>query len=372
MRLKIVDERNESINSGSLNTNKDLSGKFCSNPFSFFEIKNNGDVSLCCSSWLPEIIGNINDSTIDEIFNSERAQEIRKSILDGSFKYCDHAICPKIQSGDLPYKNQLKDQRYVDIVDNNKVIINHPSFINFVFDPSCNLSCPSCRIKKILHTSGPEYEKMKNIERKITEELKKINSSHSYTINVTGSGDPFGSKIFRDFLFNFDGSNNKNIKINLQTNGVMFTPAVWKRMYKIHDNIYSVIVSIDAATETTYNKIRVGGNWNTLIENMKFMSSLRRQNKIKNLRVDYVVQKYNYMEMKDFVLMFLSRDYDVDVVNFSALNDWGTWNKKDFLDMAIWHKENVLYDDFVKSMKDPIFNLKNVWLGNLSSYRDKA
>lgn len=371
MRLKIVDERNESINSGSLNTNKDLTDRFCSNPFSFFEVKNNGDVSLCCSSWLPEIIGNINDSTMDEIFNSEKAQEIRKSILDGSFKYCDHGICPKIQSGDLPLKDTITDERYKDIIRNNKVVLDHPTFINFVFDPSCNLSCPSCRVKKILHTSGPEYEKMKNIERKITQELEKIDTSHSYRINVTGSGDPFGSKIFRDFLFNLDGSKKKNLKISLQTNGVMFTPAIWKRMSKIQDNIDSVIVSIDAATEATYNKVRVGGNWGLLIENMKFLSSLRSQNKIKNLRVDYVVQKYNYKEMKDFVLIFLSKDYDIDVVNFSALNDWGTWDKKEFLDMAVWHKENALYNDFIEHMKDPVFNLKNVWLGNLTSYRSK-
>jgi hypothetical protein len=52
-------------------------------------------------------------------------------------------------------------------------------------------------------------------------------------MNVTGSGDPFGSKIFRDLLFGIDGSKYPNVKINLQTNGVMFTPKYWKNMKKI-------------------------------------------------------------------------------------------------------------------------------------------
>ena len=368
MKLDIVEERNKTINGKSLNSRKDLSGRFCHNPFSFFEIKNTGEVLLCCSSWLPEVIGDLNYNTMNEIFNSQKAQDIRKSILDGSFSYCDHAICPKIQSGHLPLKDDVTDPRYRDIIDNNKVVLDNPTFINFVFDPSCNLSCPSCRIKKILHTNGSEYEKLKSIERKITQELEKIDSSHSYKINVTGSGDPFGSKIFRDFLFNLDGSSKPNLKINLQTNGVMFTPTTWKNMHKIHHNIDSVIVSIDAATKETYDKVRVGGDWELLMKNLKFINLLRTEEKINHFRLDYVVQKYNYREMKEFIVQFISDQFSVDAIHFSAVNDWGTWSKDDFLDMAIWNKDNPLYEDFLEYVNDPIFKTPRVFLGNLTSY----
>ena len=110
-------------------------------------------------------------------------------------------------------------------------------------------------------------------------------------MNVTGSGDPFGSKIFRDLLFGIDGSKYPNVKINLQTNGVMFTPKYWENMKKIHNNIGNVLISLDAATEEVYDVVRRGGNWKMLMHNLEHISKLRQQKLIDFFRIDFVVQK---------------------------------------------------------------------------------
>ena len=68
----------------------------------------------------------------------------------------------------------------------------------------------------------------------------------------------------------------------------MFTPKYWAKMSKLHGNIGEVIVSFDAATSATYAYTRRGGNWEQLVKNMRFLDELRRDGKIRRLRIDYV------------------------------------------------------------------------------------
>src|SRR5690349_32657 len=81
----------------------DISKLFCSKPFSWFEVTRGatateGEVYVCCPSWLPKTIGNLLPSSVAEVWNSEAAVDIRKSILDGSFKYCKEEHCPYLQT----------------------------------------------------------------------------------------------------------------------------------------------------------------------------------------------------------------------------------------------------------------------------------
>ena len=77
----------------------DLSEKFCRKPFEHFEAHPNGAVSLCCYTWLPYHAGKISPKhSISDVFNSNIVQDIRESIHDGSFKDCNHNLCPHITS----------------------------------------------------------------------------------------------------------------------------------------------------------------------------------------------------------------------------------------------------------------------------------
>ena len=140
-------------------------------------------------------------------------------------------------------------------------------------------------VKKILEWMNKNKSLDFVLSQNITDEICRF--------NITGSGDPFGSKMYREFLFDFDGTKHPNIKIDLQTNGVMFTPATWKRIHKVHDNLSLVMVSVDAATEPTYDIVRRDGNWGILLENIAFLSKKRKENKMDQLRLDYVVQWHN-------------------------------------------------------------------------------
>ena len=86
-----------------------------------------------------------------------------------------------------------------------------------------------------------------------------------FILSITGSGDPFASRVYRDLLHSLDGRDFPNLEIALQTNGVLLTPRNWERMKRVHGNISSIIISFDAASEATYNVTRRGGHWPTRI-----------------------------------------------------------------------------------------------------------
>ena len=345
-----------------------VSNKFCHKPFDHFEIHPNGQASLCCPSWLNYHTPPINEKySVKEAFNNEDVKEIRRSILDGSFRHCNHELCPHIKSNSLPTRDSIQDQRHRDIIDNNIVDDLSPIFYNLCHDKSCNLSCPSCRKKTFSVTSGPAYERSLKIQEQIAKEVFSKPHDRYCLINVTGSGDPFGSKIFRDFLFNVDGSNFPKVLFNLQTNGVLFNQKTWGKMLKIQKNVNTVIVSIDASTEDTYKITRRGGHWGKLQENLIFLSSLRRQKMINELRLDFVVQEVNYKEMIDFVK--LGKRLGVDKVYFSKIINWGTFSPEGFGSVAVWREDHPERDEFLNLLKNPIFDDPIVDLGNVTEHK---
>ena len=239
IRKVTVDEDGRRDSEEALNQNKDLSDRFCERPFDFFEAHDMivGKTFVCCPTWLPTSIGNLTEDSVKDIFNSEKAQEIRESILDGSFCKCDHKLCPLIQNGSLPKKKDIKNKRHRKIINKNITKDLEPVYYNLCYDESCNLACPSCRANKFFLKEGPDYERKAKIQEKIITDLFLTPHQRCATVNVTGSGDPFGSKLFKDLLFSIDGAKCPNVKINLQTNGVMFTPIYWEKMRKIQKNI---------------------------------------------------------------------------------------------------------------------------------------
>ncbi|MGV6851824.1 MAG: radical SAM protein [bacterium] len=356
----------------SVNINKNLKGRFCANPFRQFDLDTVGGVGVCCSSWLPTLIGNLYDDDIQEIWNSKRAQLIRESIFDGSFRYCNHKVCPSIQNGTLPTLEQAAQESSTikNIIDQRKLVLDAPYFINLCNDFSCNLSCPSCRPQQINLTRGYQFKRTNKLQKKLEKQLFSLPGEQPMVVNVTGSGDPFASKVYREFLYTVQGKNFPNLTFNLQTNGVLFTPRNWQRIHKIHHQIGTVLISFDAATEPTYNITRRGGNWQQLLKNVAFLVERRKEGAINFLRLDFVVQQANFKEMGDFII--LAKRLGADQVRFSMILDWGIMGKKAYADACVWRKDHPQFSDFIQCLKTDVFDDPIVDLGNLTEYRQMA
>lgn len=357
---------------GTLNTERNLEGRFCRNPFVQLDIHEDGRAYSCCSSWLPTPLGNLKTLTVGEAWNSQASQAIRESIFDGSFRYCYKKVCPAIQGGTLPTMEEARrDPLLRDIIDRRQTRLDElPSFINLCNDASCNLYCPSCRVERINYPHGKQFEKRKHLQDKVTQSLFSEPTDRHFTVNVTGSGDPFASRVFREFLYNLNGDDFPNLRINLQTNGVLLTSRNWQRMRKIHRNIAAILVSFDAGTEETYAITRRGGNWPLLLDNTARLGELRKSGKLNMLRLDFVVQWANYREMPAFVA--LAKSLGADQVAFSMVLDWGTWSIAEYEKHCIWKQDHPEFDDFITVLEDPVFDDPFVALGNLTEYRKLA
>lgn len=364
-----------------ISSDTNLVGKYCSKPFTWAEIDMHGRVWLCCPSWLPYPIGNILENTLEELWNNEKAQTLRNQIFTGDWKYCQHKFCPLIQSNSLDNIEDIINGKVnhvssseIDCLINKKTKVGIlPTQINFSNDESCNLKCPSCRVDKILHTTGELYDKRKIINDKIVESLFNTPTDRTFSIFVTGSGDPFASKIFRNMLMNIDGDMFPNLSINLQTNGTMFTSKMWDQLYKVHKNLKSIRISFDAASQYTYeNKTRIGGNWDLLLKNCDFLNDKCAEYSNLNIVTDFVIQKDNFNEIPEYVNLVTTRYPNFNEIAFSLVTDWGTWDKDIYNDKCIWKTNHPQFNDFLDVMGHPNLTNRKIMFGNSMSYRQKA
>jgi organic radical activating enzyme len=339
----------------------DLKDYVCSVPFSSLEIHERHRF-LCCASWLKKYLPE--HSSPKDAWESEEANDIRKSVTDGSFRHCDKTQCPYLHQitklgnvgntkvlfnkNDLP--KDLKNK--IDLFEKGQT--PNPEIIQFSFDRTCNLKCPSCRIE--IHT-----ESLKGIDRvkKTIDEIQNQYGETTKTLYITGTGDPFVSVGFRDFLRNFDQSKWPALtRIHLHTNATKWNKKMWDSMPNIHKYVKSCEISIDAATKDTYeNKVRLGGNWDELIENLKFISTIKT---LKSVKTSFVVQNHNYKELNQFYELMLSIfDKKVNVF-YGKINNWGTFTDEVYQEHKVWDITHPNYPDFIKEVNSTMLK-DQIW-----------
>jgi MoaA/NifB/PqqE/SkfB family radical SAM enzyme len=319
----------------------DLKKYTCSVPFTSLEIHNNVCFA-CCPSWLPNKI-ELNKIPLKDIWNSEPIIDIRESILDGSFKYCSKELCPHLSkvikhdvpSGPISLKANFKHK--TPIIKNNA-----PENVLMNFDRTCNYKCPSCRIDLVVEDSMG----IQRVEKTI-EEIDIYYSENVKNIYITGTGDPFVSVGFRNYLRNFNPKKYPKLqRIHLHTNASMWNKEMWDSMPNIHKYVTSCEISIDAGTQNTYeNKTRLGGKWNTLINNLNFISTIET---LKSVKTSFVVQDSNYMEMEMFYnLMYSIFGTKVNVF-FGKITNWGTFSNAEFKLKQVWDDNHPEHQFFKK------------------------
>lgn len=316
----------------------------CTQPFEFAEIFDH-KMFMCCPNWLPEDLGNPNN--ILENFKSEKAQAIRDSMLDGSYKYCIESRCPKLTglkegktTGFIPKSEYIKRK---DEFENQ-----YPHQLKYNFDQSCNLRCPSCRLT-FINYEGKERERteelIQNIEDQVGEELTHI--------ECTGSGDAFFSRTFRKWMMRFDPTKYPKLQsIHLHTNGTLWNESNWVRMQNVHRFVKSCEISVDAACKDTYeNKTRLGGKWDKLMSNLEYISNIPT---LRNVTLSFVVQNDNYTEMKDFYNLagkiFGGKNKEWSVF-YNRVVNWGHWSKEKFDSVDVGNPNHSEFKELMKVYK---------------------
>lgn len=286
-----------------IDINKNLNiKKRCSRPFDTVLIDKQGSCYLCeCTSWFPQSAGNLQIKTLDEIIKSNTAKELQRSILDGSYRYCNNEHC-----------TYLLDHKAINSWESNdpNKQIKH---IRLAIDDSCNLSCPSCRSKKIFYKSGETFDKRIKLIDKVLKFLE--SQKHDIQVHIGSDGDPFASLIYRYFMLKT--KNFKNLKYSIQTNGLLIKKNFHKFKH-ITNNLSQIGISIDAANKQTYEKLRQGGIWEKLLENLEFLKTIKKF----KIHFHFVVQQKNYHEIESFIELGIK--YNADKIFFNKITDWNT------------------------------------------------
>lgn len=306
----------------------------CNRPWKTVTIDMFTNCMLCiCDGWLPEPVGKITDFTrLEDIWDNNIAHTLQENVKNKQFTWCAVEHCGIKNFSNLESSYQ----------------------IIFGIDDSCNLKCPSCRRETRMYDNGPLFETKINAVKHTIELLSKF----EWPIHITlaCSGDPLASLIYRPFLHSYQPKSNQTF--TLFTNGLL----IKKQLHKttLLNRITEFRISIDAASEKIYETVRLGGNWNILIENLDFLKS---QNLNQLINFQFIVQQKNFRDIHNFVK--LCEHYECRGV-LTQLDDWGTWINQTITTPDTWtlefgtYMDNNVLDSKHKDYNECVSIIKNI------------
>ena len=283
-----------------------------------------------------------------KLVNSPISLKIRQEILAGRYYYCNTRICDFFNFKDTQkYQSQPTAQDDFDeleFIDHPDLHVNKiPTNLIFDFDYTCNFKCPSCRTE-IQNWNADHIRRPVN--NRLVEKIKHliIDNIQEQPINIRWcGGEPFMSEVYMELFKYIISTGNTNIQNIVQTNGSLFI-AKKELVEDLLPYVSDLRISFDAGCPETYTLTRVGGDWDRLIENVKFVVALIQERKFKTIvSADYVVQKNNYKDLPQFVKVCKELGIQVNITH--KMWNWGTWDEETFNDMNIYHPNHPLYQD---------------------------
>ena len=184
----------------------------------------------------------------------------------------------------------------------------YPEFFELEVTTLCDMRCRLCE-----HTHWNVPPKNMSFE-----DFKKIvsNFPNLKWAGMTGIGQ---SMLNKDYLKMMKYLKDKNVYIENFDNFKHITPEVSKQMIDMGlDKLY---VSLDAATEETFNLMQKGAKWDEVISNIKFFDAYKKEKHLHwpELWFHFIVTKDNIDEMEDYLQMIFDLEVDVECVQFTKL-----------------------------------------------------
>jgi radical SAM protein with 4Fe4S-binding SPASM domain len=248
---------------------------FCPLPWTGFIVQQNGDIKNCVLA--KEVIGNINERTIQQILSGEDNKKIKKQMLAGN-KPSSCTGCYKLEEGKnnfdiisqrIYYIKELRtvDPQLYDQIDNFDL-----HTVDIRWTNQCNQACVYC---------GPHnstlWEKEVGPSKLMSAESKTAVRSFIFdhvaqlkNVYLAG-GEPTLMNENLEFL-NLLLEKNPNVRLRVNTNLSNIDTKV-ARLVKKFKNVHW-IVSVEA-TGNHYNYIRYGGDWGEFCKNLNEIRSIR-------------------------------------------------------------------------------------------------
>jgi len=327
-----LDWTRKARNLPSIKTN--VSPMQCTKPWHDMQIDKNGFVYICgCNGWLPYPVGKVLDfETIEEVYQSHNAKIIQKTIIDGTYEFCDTEHCPV--RNDNCVTTHMVGQSY---------------FIEVGIDESCNLACPSCRRNVIFHDANEIYNERLLWVQRLEQWIAK-SPDKNFLLNMGSDGEPFASPLYLHLLKNRFVYN--NVSYNIRTNGTLIKRHI--SSLELLPKLQYIELSIDAASKEVYENVRRPGKWNNLQENVDYLLQVQKSYNFK-VGATFVIQKSNINDVLNFIDWCTERQI---IPNFHLIQNWASFDNFD--EQCVHRPQDALYSKFIEIINNPKFTKLNV------------
>ncbi|QFR48352.1 radical SAM protein [Sulfurimonas lithotrophica] len=347
----------------SLIKNIQVPNKPCIHPWFYLWINAAGDATICPQNNIR--LGSLNDSSLEDIWNNKKVQDIRSNFLKGQYEKagCErecpylrgeykHAtknipveelIFPDINIENLktntkPYVNILKaiDSYNLGLPEttNKPVVLDCQNIL------TCNASCIMC--------GQPHSSKLKHsiiVKDKIAE-----SSKYLCALRWQG-GEVFLDPEFISNISRISEIGNDDLLQIIITNGSLLN---LENIHNIinHTGKVKFIVSMDGATKKTVDKIRYKLKYEKILESLRILSEKQQEIGMSDLVLwNYTVMKSNIAEVSSAIRLANSIKINI---NIAAIQ--GSYPDENFFEFDLINKAEWL--NYIDEWKQIIDNLQ--------------
>lgn len=330
--------------------------RICERAVNFLQVMDEeGAVRLC--SWLHDggVIGHLTKNSLEEIYHSEEAKLIQEMHACGDHSNCNPNQCPYVA-------NNMVGTVSVDIDE----IPRFPESLYLAYENICNYRCVMCGIPDCMAKADARLleEKYTIIDRELEKALPYIKH-----ISANGLGELFVSKHTLKLLSEWRPlADPDEVSVMLETNGSLFDEAHWKQIENLGQYKLSVAITVLSFEEEIYQELSgTKQSINKLLDNLRYVKSLRENGIIDYLELATVYQDKNYKQLPEFAKRCIE-EFGADCVRLRPFDPWGEVGMKEWL-MDVRNVYHPHHEDFLEVMKDSMLSHPKVhdWGGGRES-----
>jgi hypothetical protein len=140
----------------------------------------------------------------------------------------------------------------------------------------------------------------------------------------------------------------------------MMTEKYQKKFNNIFDNLLMLELSIDAGNKETYEKVRVGGDWDLLWKNLNYFYENNKHNSSVQWQWNLIIQQNNFQSIPKFVDIANMFREKLPRLKIVKMLNWGTFSEERYLEQAVWMPSHSMYLEYINIMNLPrVKNYKN-------------
>lgn len=330
--------------------------KLCPYPFSRLQTSNyegrfdslKGTFLPCVPSWFKEEYFQIpKEKKLEDIWNGQAAQELRKRMYEGDFSFCNREACQ------IPLftVEELADQRVgfaetpipmesiEAIKRKDPVMPNGPSSLYLTSDFTCNLNCPICR-NELIPNKKPTKAAVEEFDfvHQVRDSLE--------VIKLANGGEVFYSTLQRKLLKSLNSEDFPKLRrVHIVSNGTLFNQKTYDDLAPGTHFIRDVNISLDAGSKEVYEKVR-GPYWDQVVSNVKWLGEMRLAGKLDFYSFHIIIVKENYKDIPNMIK--LAKECHVDRILIQPFLKGPDQGYANYEAQAIHLPSHPEYNDFIK------------------------